>query len=107
MTLDNIGFIFCMIFIAFVVLLLIAPMIRFICGAFGPTKTTKAVVKRKYVAQSFSKYAGNGVREKHMVVFDVEGKRKSFQVSEFSYDGYRVDEKGMLTYKGNKLIKFE
>ena len=45
--------------------------------------------------------------EKYMIAFSVDGKTKRFQVSQFSYNGYQVNEKGMLTYKGNQLIKFE
>lgn len=107
MTPDTIGYIFCALFIGFLVFLFAAPMIRMLRSVIGPTKTAKAVVQKKYVAQSFSKYAGNGVKEKHMIVFDIEGKTKSFQVSAFSYDGYHVKEKGTITYKGDKLLKFE
>ena len=42
-----------------------------------------------------------------MIVFSVNGKKKSFYVSQFSYNGYKVNEKGTLKYKGNKLISFK
>lgn len=107
MTLETIGYIFCILFSAFIAFLLIAPIIRMVMGALGSTKTVTAVVEKKYVVQAFSKYAGNGVSEKYMIAFSVDGKTKRFQVSQFSYNGYQVNEKGMLTYKGNQLIKFE
>ena len=34
-------------------------------------------------------------------------KKKSFYVSQFSYNGYRVNERGTLKYKGDKLIEFK
>ena len=34
-------------------------------------------------------------------------KKHAFCVSRFSYDGYRIGEKGKLTYKGNKLLSFQ
>ena len=36
-----------------------------------------------------------------------DGKRLPFYVSEFSYSGYRLKEKGTLTYRGDRLLKFE
>ena len=107
MVLETIGYIFRILFSAFIAFLLLAPLIRMIMGALSSTKTVTAVVEKKYVVQVFSKYAGNGVREKYMIAFSVDGKTKRFQVSQFSYNGYQVNEKGMLTYKGNQLIKFE
>jgi hypothetical protein len=47
-----------------------------------------------------------GKRYRYAVVFSAEGKRFSFYVSEFSFGGYRKGERGMLTYKGNKIIDF-
>lgn len=72
----------------------------------APQRTVKAQVVHKQIVESVSKYAGNGKREQYVVVFSVEDKKKSFLVSSFSYGGYRIGEKGMLTYKGNKLVGF-
>jgi len=55
----------------------------------------------------FAKYSGNGKREKYVIVFSVGGKKKSFYVSEFSYGGYRINEKGVLKYKGDKIVDFK
>ena len=74
---------------------------------YGPTKTVNAVVIDKHIIESFSKYAGNGKKEKYVVVFSVDGKKKAFYVSQLSYGGYRSNEKGKLTYKGERLISFE
>ncbi len=86
-------------------------MVRIISKAikskYGPTKTVNAVVIDKHIIESFSKYAGNGKIQKFVVVFSIDGKKKAFYVSQFSYGGYRVSEKGRLTYKGEKLISFE
>ena len=95
------------IFMCFIAFVIIAPIVRITINSFGSAKAVKAVVEKKYIAESFSKYSPDGTTKKYMVVFSIEGKTKSFQVSEFSYDGYQVNEKGLLTYKGNQLIKFE
>lgn len=82
-------------------------MVRLIANRFAPVKTVSAVVVDKHKAETFSKYSGNGKSEKYVIVFSVDGKKKSFYVSQFSYSGYRVNEKGTLKYKGSKLISFE
>jgi len=73
----------------------------------APIQTVNAVVIDKHTIESFSKYAGNGKQVKYMIVFSVNGKKKSFYVSQFSYGGYQVNEKGVLKFKGEKLISFE
>ena len=89
----------------------VLAMVRIIAGAlknrYAPVKTVKATVVHKQKMEAFSKYAGNGKHEKYVVVFSVDGKKKSFNVSQFSYGGYRVNEKGTLKYKGDKLIEFK
>ena len=73
----------------------------------APARTVEAVVVDKRVVESFTVYSGNGKRERYEVVFSVEGKGKAFYVSGFSYGGYWIGEKGMLTYKGDRLIGFK
>jgi len=70
-------------------------------------KTVPAVVIDKHKIEIVSKYSGTGKQTKYVVVFSVNGKKKSFYVSSFSYNGYRVKEKGRLTYQGDRLIDFK
>lgn len=73
---------------------------------YGKTKTANATVVHKQVNEVFSKYSGNGKAYNYYVTFQFNGKRKSFSVSEFSYNGYRKGETGTLKYKGDRLIDF-
>ena len=82
-------------------------IIRVICKRFGPVKTVKAEVIGKQTVESFSKYAASGKNVKYVVIFSAGGKKLSFYVSEFSYNGYRKGEKGTLTYRGDRLIDFQ
>lgn len=82
-------------------------LIKAIKTKHAPIKSVKAVVIDKNIVETFDKYAGNGKHEKYVIVFSVDGKKKSFYVSQFSYGGYRVNEKGTLKYKGDKLIEFK
>ena len=46
MVLETIGYIFCILFSAFIAFLLLAPLIRMIMGALSSTKTVTAVVEK-------------------------------------------------------------
>ena len=82
-------------------------LVKAVKNRYAPIKTVQAVVIDKNKVETFSKYSGNGKSEKYVIVFSVEGKKKSFYVSPFSYNGYRINEKGTLKYKGDKLIEFK
>lgn len=73
----------------------------------APVRSVKAQVIGKNTVESFSKTGPGGKRIRYVVIFEAEGKRRSFYVSEFSYRGYRKAERGTLTYKGDRLIGFE
>lgn len=74
---------------------------------YAKTKTVKAQVIDKFKSDKFSKIYGSIARApQHYVVFQIEGKKKSFRVSEFSYGGYKLNERGTLKYKGDRLIDF-
>ena len=90
-----------------VILLWVAVIVRFLRNSFGRIRTVEAVVVDKHKPEGFSQYAGSGRKNRHVVVFEFEGKRKGFYVSEFSYDGYRLKERGTLTYRGERLLGFE
>ena len=95
------------LFIGVGALAMVSILIRTIKNRYAPIKTVKAVVIDKNKIETFSKYSGNGKAEKYVIVFSVNGKKKSFYVSQFSYNGYRINEKGTLKYKGDKLIEFK
>jgi len=73
----------------------------------APVKTVKAEVFDKYKLNIVSKYPGVSKQESYIVVFKTKGKKLSFNISEFSYDNYRIKEKGTLKYKGSKIISFK
>ncbi len=83
-----------------------AIMIKHIRNRYAPIKSANAVVIDKQIIESFSKYAGDGKHKKYVVVFLSNDKKLSFYVSAFSYGGYKINEKGVLKYKGSRLIDF-
>ena len=88
-------------------LALVSLLVKAIKNRYAPIKTVKAIVVDKNKVETFSKYSGTGKSEKYVIVFSVGGKKKSFYVSQISYNGYRVNERGTLKYKGDKLIEFK
>ena len=101
----------CYIFTALFMGLWLLAAIRFLSkrirSKYGPIHTVNAVVVDKHTIEHFSRYKGNGKRAEYIVVFSFKGKKKAFTVSEFSYGGYRRNESGKLTYRGDRLISFE
>ena len=88
-------------------LALVSLLVKAVKNRYAPVRTVKAVVIDKNKVETFSKYSGTGKSEKYVIVFSVDGKKKSFYVSQFSYNGYRIYEKGTLKYKGDKLLEFK
>ncbi len=73
----------------------------------APTKTAKAKVVDKFVADDFSKIYGPAARRpQYFVVFSMDNQKRSFRVSEFSYNGYKINQRGTIKYKGTRLIDF-
>lgn len=80
---------------------------KIITNKFSTVKTAKAKVVDKYKPDIVSNYPGTFKSERYIVVFATKDKKLSFDVSEFSYDNYKINEKGTLKYKGNKIISFQ
>lgn len=95
---------------ALAMFLTLAVLARLLIKAFGhkfaPVRTVRAKVIKKYRQEFPSKFAGAGKRYRYVVLFLAEGKKLSFYVSEFSFDGYKLNEAGTLKYKGSRLIDF-
>ena len=79
---------------------------RLLRSHFGKPVTVSAEIVHKQTVEFYSKTAPGGKRIRYSVTFLANGKKKSFYVSEFSYNGYRKGEKGTLTYQGDRLIDF-
>ena len=84
----------------------IGILVWFFRRQYGHTKSARATVVHKQIMESFSKYSGNEKAKKYYVTFLINGKRRSFRVSEFSYQSYHKGETGTLKYSGDRLIDF-
>ena len=82
-------------------------IVKLIRNKFSPVKTVKAEVVDKYKSNVVSKYPENWKLKSCVIVFKIKDKKLSFNVSEFSYGNYKINEKGTLKYKGSKIISFK
>lgn len=93
-----------LLFLFAVLFLLIFRRLR---DRYAPVQRVKARVVDKYVADSFSKIYGSPARSpQYYVVFAAEKKKYAFRVSQFSYDGYKINQQGILKFRGSRLISF-
>ncbi|MBR5535808.1 MAG: DUF2500 family protein [Clostridia bacterium] len=75
-------------------------------GKSRKVKSVKAQLVEKYTYTPVSRYNPNPIA--YVIVFETDkGKRLSFDVSEFSYKGYKVKKRGTLKYKGNMILEFK
>ena len=94
------------IFLGLSFVCMVVYIVRFLQDRFSPVKTAKATVVHKQTVETFSKYSGNGTYTRYSVTFQIDNKKRSFYVSEFSYRGYKVNESGTLKYRGSRIIDF-
>lgn len=85
-------------------ILVIRKMILNKCST---VKEVQAKVIDKYKPDIVSNYPGTFKPERYIVVFETKDQKLSFDVSKFSYDNYRINEKGTLKYKGTNIISFQ
>ena len=95
------------IFWILVVAIYLVILVRFCISRFGPVKRVSAVVVHKQKVELTAPKSPSGKVVRYAVTFQFGDKRKSFYVSELSYQGYRKGEKGTLTYRGDRLIDFQ
>lgn len=92
-----------MVPVFFLAIALLALM-RIVKKSCAPVKSVKAELCEKYSYETVSQH--QVASRVYVLVFEADGKRLSFNVSEFSYGGYKVKKKGTLKYKGDRLISF-
>ncbi len=97
---------FSYVLIFFVLVCWILVTIRFSKAAHSPIKTVKAKVVDKYKSEPASRHPGVSGNERFVVVFAAGDKKLAFNVSEYSFQSYKINEKGTLKYKGNRIIDF-
>jgi len=68
-------------------------------------KAQPAVLRKKEIVEH-EKFGGSTVK-KHVLCFDVDGKKRRFYVSPEQYAVARAGKRGTLTHRGSRFISFE
>ncbi len=105
---NSIGIIVNTIFIIIGTVILTGTTIKMLKNSFSPVKSINATVtdKQTYLRRTFHLKTPN-CEQKYIITFMSGKKKLSFYVSPFSYNGYKINQTGILKYKGTKLIDFK
>ena len=97
------------IFLFIGIIIMVGFLLRIILNKFGNEKEVEAKVINKQYYQSRLARKTENFRDEdcYVVTFLAGDKKLSFYVSECSYNGYKVNQKGSLRYKGTTLIDFK
>lgn len=100
-----VNFVFALIGIA----ITIGIIVRISSNYFSKEKEVKATVinKQSYDKQIYRNTQAPFTQKKYVITFQCENKKRHFDVSELSYDSYKITQKGILRYKGSRLIDFK
>ena len=96
------------VFVILELVIIIGIVVKILHNYFSKEKREEAVVINK---QSFDKtiYRKNQAplaKKSYVITFQCKNKKRHFNVSELSYNNYRINQKGILKYKGSRLIDF-
>lgn len=82
---------------------------RILFNIISKEQSEKAVLidKQCYDKRIHSKSQASYTKKEYVITFLCGNKKKHFHVSEVSYKNYRINQKGILKYKGNQIIDFK
>ena len=90
------------------IIIVTAIITRLMYNYFSKEKQEKAIVvnKQSYDRQVYRKIQAPFTKKEYVITFQCGNKKRHFYLSESSCENYRVNQKGILRYKGNRLIDF-
>ena len=102
---NMINFIF--VLVGFVII--VGLIVRICSNYLYKEKEVQATVinKQSYDRQVYRKSQAPFTKKEYIITFQCENKKRYFDVSELSYSNYRLNQKGVLKYKGSRLIDFK
>ncbi|MBQ7902062.1 MAG: DUF2500 family protein [Clostridia bacterium] len=81
---------------------------RLLGEKYATVKCVKAVVTDKQYIENLthSKWQSMFPQRNYVITFDCGGRKLHFDVSEISYNNYKIGQSGVLQYRGKTLIDF-
>ena len=82
---------------------------KLIDNRFSKEREVAATVvnKQSFDRQIFRKSQASFTKKEYIITFQCGNNKRHFAVSELSYKNYKVNQSGVLRYKGNRLIDFD
>ncbi len=106
--LNNISSIINLIFALFAAFISISIIVRRCVNRFSKIREVNAeVIKKERYAETVIRMKRPTQVYRNVVTFMCSDKKRTFYVSEFSYDGYNVGECGILRYRADEIVDFE
>lgn len=96
------------IFVILEIVIIIGILAKILQNFFYKEKREEAVVvnKQSFDKTIYRKSQSPFVKKSYVITFQCKNKKRHFDVSELSYNNYRINQKGTLKYKGSRLIDF-
>ena len=106
---DLFGNIVNFVFVFFGIAIMIGVITRICSNYFSKEKEVKATVinKQSYDKQIYGKSQAPFTKKEYVITFQCGNKKRHFDVYELSYGSYRINQKGILRFKGSRLIDFK
>lgn len=97
------------IFSALFIVIWTGICIKVFSSAYSKEKSVPAsiVSKNLYRPPVYRKSQAPFEKCEYVITFLIGGTKKDFKTDKVSFDGYDIGQKGILTYKGSKIINFE
>ena len=97
------------LFVILEIIIVLGIIIKLVNSYFFKEKQENAVVINKecYDKQIYNKAQAPYTKKVYVVTFECKNKKRYFEVNELSFYSYKKGQKGILKYKGNRLIDFK
>ena len=97
------------VFVILELVIIVGIITKLLHNYFSKEKREEAVVvnKQSFDKTIYRKSQAPFVKKSYVITFQCKNKKRHFDVSELSYNNYRINQKGTLKYKGSHLIDFK
>ena len=96
------------VFVILELIIVVGIVAKILHNCFSKEKREEAIVvnKQSFDKTIYRKSQAPFVKKSYVITFQCKNKKRNFDVSEFSYNNYIINQKGTLIYKGSRLIDF-
>lgn len=106
---NTLGLITNLFFLLVGIVIISGIVIRFMKNHFSKERKEEATLINKsiYVKTIYHKNDAPSYKKEYILTFLIKNRKKNFNVSAFSYINYTIGQKGVIIFKGTRLIDFK